>query len=129
MTKLVLSILTFFLMTGPVFAGGMEIKRKVGVYDVEVRLKRDPPVVGDNPIEIEIKDADGKCIADAKVMVNYYMPPMPRMAPMNYKIDVPLNGRKYETTMDFIMAGPWYIAIILKRDGKSLRTRFSVDAQ
>ncbi len=68
-------------------------------------MDKNPPIVGANPIEIEIKSA-GKHVTDAKVLVNYYMPPMPRMAPMNYRIDAKLKKGKYHATMDFIMAGP-----------------------
>ena len=34
-------------------------------------------------------------LTEAKVLVNYYMPPMPRMAPMNYITDAKLKGEKY----------------------------------
>jgi hypothetical protein len=129
MTKLCICIVVFFLITGEVFAGGYEIKRKVGEYEADVTLDRNPPVVGDNPIEIEIKDASGQNVSDATVLVNYYMPPMPRMTPMNYKIEAQQKGVEYKATLNFIMAGPWYIAIIIKREGKAYRTRFNVDAQ
>ena len=108
---------------------GYEVKRKAGEYEAEVRIDRHPPVLGDNNIEIEIRDAGGKRITDAKVLVNYYMPPMPRMAPMNYKTDAKLKKEKYMATMNFIMSGPWYISIIINHSGKISTTRFNVDAQ
>jgi len=108
---------------------GYELKRKAGEYDAEVKIDRHPLILGDNKIEIEIKDAGGKSITDAKVLVNYYMPPMPRMAPMNYKIDAKLKGEKYKVTMNFIMSGPWIIAIKINHAGKTSTAKFNVDAQ
>ena len=68
-------------------------------------------------------------MSDAQVMVNYYMPPMPRMAPMNYKTEAKMKKGKYYATLKFIMAGPWYIAVIIRHEGKTNTTKINVDAQ
>ena len=68
-------------------------------------------------------------MTDAKVLVNYNMPPMPRMAPMNYRTDVKLKGDRYRATMNFIMSGPWIIAIKITRDNKTVTTKVNVHAQ
>jgi len=109
--KLVVFIPIIFLITGTAFSRGYEMTKKVGEYEAEVRMDRNPPSLGDNNIEIEIKDAGGKPLREAMVLVNYYMPPMPRMVPMNYITDAKLKGEKYRATMNFIMSGPWIIAI------------------
>ncbi len=57
------------------------------------------------------------------------MPPMPRMAPMNYRISAKLKGEKYKATMNFVMAGPWIIAIKITLGGKTSTIKFNVDAQ
>jgi hypothetical protein len=57
------------------------------------------------------------------------MPPMPRMAPMNYRIEAKLRGDKYKATMKFIMCGPWIIAIKIFRQGKISTTKVNVDVQ
>jgi hypothetical protein len=126
--RLVLSILILVLASGIVYAKDLEVKKKAGDYDVEAKIDRNPPIVGDNSIEIEIKKS-GNPVTDAKVLINYYMPPMPRMAPMNYKTDAKLKRDKYKATMNFIMAGPWYIAIIIAHEGKISTTKFNIDAQ
>ena len=36
---------------------------------------------------------------------------------------------KYYATMKFIMAGPWYIAVIIHHGGKTSTTKINVDAQ
>ena len=129
MTKLIPFILILCLVAGIAYAKGYEAKKKVGEYEAEVRMDRNPPSLGDNNIEIEIKDARGKPLTEAKVLVNYYMPPMPRMAPMNYKTDAKLKGEKYRATMNFIMSGPWIIAVKINHGGKTSTAKFNVDAQ
>ncbi len=108
---------------------GYEVRKKAGDYEAEVKIDRYPPVLGDNKIEIEIRDGGGNRVVDAKVLVNYYMPPMPRMAPMNYITDAKLRGEKYRATMNFIMSGPWIIAIKINHAGKMSTAKFNVDAQ
>jgi hypothetical protein len=129
MRKILLLILIVFLVVGMASAKSYEAKRKAGEYEAELKIDRYPPILGDNRIEIEIKDADGNRVTDAKVLVNYYMPPMPRMAPMNYIIDAKLKGEKYKATMNFIMSGPWIIAIKINHAGKTSTAKFNVDAQ
>ena len=128
MKVLVLSISILVFTVGMVDAKDLEVKKKAGDFDVEVKIDRNPPIVGDNSIEIEIKKA-GKSVTDAKVLINYYMPPMPRMAPMNYKTDANMKKEKYRATMNLIMAGPWYIAVIITHEGKISRTKINIDAQ
>ncbi len=57
------------------------------------------------------------------------MPHMPRMVPMNYKTEAHKDNDKYEGKMNIIMAGPWYIKIIITRNGQISTTKFNVDAQ
>jgi len=129
MRRLLLFSLIVLLMVGIAYGKSYEVKRRAGEYEAEVKIDRSPPVVGDNHIEIEVKDARGKPVTDAKVLVNYYMPPMPRMAPMNYRTDAKLKGEKYKATMNFIMSGPWVIAIKITRGEKTSTAKLNVDAQ
>jgi len=129
MKRLVLFTSILFFLAATADGRGFEITKKAGEYDVEVKIDRNPPIIGDNHIEIGIKDGSSKPIKDAKVLVNYYMPPIPRMAPMHYKTDANLKGDKYKATMKFIMAGPWVIAIKITRGDKTATTKVNVDAQ
>jgi len=125
-------ILIFFLFAIDIFsayARGLEVNKKVDNYDVLIRLDKHPPVLGANPLEVEIKDPGGNPVTDAKVLINYYMPPMPRMAPMNYKTDAPLSKGKYKMTMNIIMSGPWIIRVLISRGGKTSIVKINVDAQ
>lgn len=122
-------ILTVLVVVPTAYSKDLELRKSAGEYDVGIRIDRNPPILGDNNMEVEIKDAAGSQIEDATVLVNYYMPPMPRMAPMNYTADAKLRGRKYKTTMNLIMSGPWVIAVKITRNGKTTTAKFNIDAQ
>ena len=124
------SLLTilFLFAAHPALGRGLEVKKTLDEYEVTVKLDKHPPVQGDNPMEIEIKDIHGKTVTDAQVLVNYYMPPMPRMAPMNYRSDAPFSKGKYKMTMNIIMSGPWVIRVLITRGGKTSLVKFNVDA-
>ena len=122
-------LILVLLAAAPARGGGLEVKKTVDEYQVTVKLDKHPPVQGDNPLEIEIKDRQGKSVPDAQVLVNYYMPPMPRMAPMNYKTEAPFSRGKYKTSMSIIMSGPWIIRVLITRGGKTSLVKFNVDAQ
>ena len=121
--------LAVLLIVGVAHAREYQATKRVGALQAEIRVDRNPPIVGDNRIEIEIKDQDGKSVTDATVLVNYYMPPMPRMAPMNYITDAKLRGDTYKATMNFIMSGPWVIAVKINHGGKMTTAKFNVDAR
>jgi acetoacetate decarboxylase len=129
--KKFIPLLFFFILWAAAADGkSLEASKRAGDYQVEIVIDRNPPVaIGNNNIEIEIKDKTGRVVTDAQVLINYYMPPMPRMAPMNYKTEAKMKKGKYYAAMKFIMAGPWYIAIIIHRDGKTSTTKINVDAQ
>jgi hypothetical protein len=126
---LIVFLIISSFMTGTAVAGSFVASKKAGAYLVGLQIDRNPPIIGDNYIEIEIRDAAGAIVSDAKVMVNYYMPPMPRMAPMNYRTDATFKGGKYRTTMSLIMEGPWVIAVKITFAGKTTTAKFHVDVR
>ena len=105
------------------------VKRTLRGYAMSVTIKQNPPILGENDIKIEIKDSDGKYVTDASVMVNYFMPPMPGMPPMNYKVKASKVGSRYDATMDLIMEGPWNIAVRAKVADKRLRMTVLIDVR
>ena len=117
------------IAVGAAFASGLELKQKAGEYIVEVRLDKNPAVVGNNSIEIEVKDASGQYVTDAKVKVDYTMPAMPGMPAMNYKADAALSGQKYAAKMNLSMSGSWNVAVKITKGGKTSTVKFNVDAQ
>jgi hypothetical protein len=128
-TYLALTLAVFFRIGDPCEAADYRVRKNVEGLAFDIAINRNPPVLGDNEIRIEIRDAEGNAVIDAEVLVNYYMPPMPRMAPMNYTIPAQLKGKEYRATMDLIMAGPWNIVIRAKTQGKLLRMTFPIDVR
>ena len=128
MKRLAVFTLSLLLIAGIAYAKDYEVKKKVGEYDVEVKIDKNPPVVGDNNIEIGIKDASGKYVTDAKVKVEYSMPAMPGMPAMNYKTDTELKGDEYKAKINLSMSGSWNVAVKITRSGKTATMKFNVDA-
>ncbi|HXX52993.1 MAG TPA: FixH family protein [Thermodesulfovibrionales bacterium] len=122
-------VLILFLAMGIAYAKDYEVKKKAGDFDVQVAIDKNPPVVGDNNMKIEIKDSSGKYVTDAKVAVDYSMPGMPGMPAMNYKADAEVKGNEYRAKMNLSMSGSWNIAVKISRAGKTSTMKFTVDAK
>jgi len=130
MKKTLLLTMALLLVTaGAVYAGGLEVQKKAGDYNIQVRFDKHPAVVGDNNMEIEIRDASGKVVSDAKVKVEYSMPAMPGMPAMNYKTDAALSGQAYAAKINLSMPGAWNVAVKIAKNGKTSALKFNVDAQ
>lgn len=129
MKKLAVFTVMLLFIAGIAYAKDYEIKKKAGEYDVEVRIDKNPPVVGDNLVKIEVKDASGHYTTDAKVVVEYSMPAMPGMPAMKYKENADLKGDAYAAKMNLSMAGSWNVTIKITRAGKTSTMRFTVDAR
>lgn len=130
--KIKFILLIFVIITASLadaWARDYRVRKKKSGYTVDVSINKNPPILGDNDITIQIKDAGGKNVKDARVLVNYYMPPMPGMPPMNYNVFADPQGDQYRATMDLIMTGPWNIVIKVKRAGKLWRISFPIDVR
>jgi len=122
-------MLSLFCSFDTVAAKDYEVSKKAGDLTVVIKIDKNPPVAGKNNIEIAIIDASNKAVTDAKVVVAYSMPPMPGMAPMNYKTDTELKGNVYKAQINYSMAGSWNNEVRITRSGKTVSTRFTVDAK
>ncbi|MBI5641571.1 MAG: FixH family protein [Nitrospirae bacterium] len=129
MKRLMFITLVLIMTAGVVFAKDYEVKKKAGDYNVEVTIDKNPPVIGDNNVKIEIRDTAGKYVTDAKVVVDYSMPAMPGMPAMNYKTDAELKGDEYRAKMNLSMSGSWNIAVKITKAGKTSTMKFTVDAK
>ncbi len=110
-------------------AGDYRLRKKNRDYTLDIAINRNPPIMGNNTVRIKIKDAQGKYLAGAKVDVNYYMPPMPGMPPMNYTVPADSESDEYTATMDFIMTGPWNIVVKVNDGKNSWRATFPIDVR
>lgn len=129
MKKLMMIGLAVLLSAGAAVAKDYEVAKKAGAFDVVVTIDKNPPVTGDNGVTVTVKDAAGTAVKDAKVVVDYSMPAMPGMPPMNYKTDAVAKGDGYAATMNLSMAGPWNIVVKISAGGKSGSMRFTIDAK
>jgi hypothetical protein len=126
---ILITVALLLIAAGAVFAAGLELKQKAGDYNVDIKLDKNPPVVGNNNIEIEVRDASGMYVTDAKVKIDYTMPAMPGMPAMNYKTDAVLSGQKYSAKMNLSMSGSWNVAVKITKGSKISTVKFNVDAQ
>jgi hypothetical protein len=128
MKKILYLLITLLLTTGLAFAKDYEITKKADDYTVLVKIDKNPPVVGENNVTIEIKDASGKNVTEAKVKLDYGMAAMPGMPAMFYKADAELKGTLYKAKMNPSMAGSWNITIQITQGDKVRKAKFNVDA-
>jgi hypothetical protein len=119
--------LIILFIAGPAYAKDYEITKQAGSYSVTVKLDKKSPVLGDNGISIMIKDASGKIVKDAKVIVYSEMPAMPGMPAMRYKSQTVLKGDSYVGMVNFSMAGSWTLNIKIARSGKTDSVKLTVD--
>ena len=129
MKRLAIFTVILVLVASIAYAKDYEVKKKAGEFEVAVRIDKNPPIVGDNNLVIEIKDASGKYVTDTKVVVDYSMPAMPGMPAMNYKSDAELKGNEYKAKINLSMSGPWNVAVKLTKGGKTSSIKFTVDAK
>ncbi len=129
MKKIMVAVLVLLFVAGIAYAKDYEVTKKAGEYNVAVKIDKNPPVVGDNNVSIEITDGSGHHARDAKVVVEYSMPAMPGMPAMNYKTDAELKGDEYKAKMNLSMSGSWNIAVKITRAGKTSTMKFTVDAK
>ncbi len=129
MKKIIVMAAVFLLIAGIAYAKNYEVKKKAGEYEVTATLDKNPPTAGaDNNIAVAVKDAAGKAVTDAKVLVDYGMPAMPGMPAMNYKANATLEGTEYKAKLNFSMSGSWNIAVKITKGGKTSTMKFNVDA-
>ncbi|NJD57175.1 MAG: FixH family protein [Nitrospirae bacterium] len=128
MKKISAISIILLLIAGIAYAKSYEVTKKAGEYTIAATIDNNPPVVGENGVTIEIKDASGKGVTDAKVKVEYSMPAMPGMPAMNYKTDAVLKGTGYQSKMNLSMAGSWNVTVKVLRGGKTATMKFNVDA-
>jgi hypothetical protein len=127
--KILALALLVLILVNPVYGKDFAVRRTVDGYTLEVSINQNPPILGKNDIRVEIKDSTGKYVVDALVTVNYFMPPMPGMPPMNYTVKASPRSSGYGATMDLIMKGPWNIVIRGGIGNKQLRLVVLIDVR
>jgi len=126
--RLIVIVLALIMMTGAALAKNYEASKKAGDWDVTMTIDKNPPVVGHNAVAVTVKDAAGKVVSDAKVVIDYSMPAMPGMPAMNYKTDALMKDDAYRTKVNLSMAGAWNFAVKITRGSQASTAKFNVTA-
>ena len=124
-----LVVLLVVSVAGMAFAKEYTVQKKVGDYSVEIKMDKDPPVVGANNVEIVIKDKAGKAVMDATVLVTASMPAMPGMPAIDNKADAKSDGGKYKAKIELSSGGSWNMSVRITQGGKTSTAKWTVDAR
>lgn len=90
---------------------------------ITFRLQPDPPRVGENVMEVSVRDASGQPISDAGVSVIFFMAAMPVMnmpAVRNEATLPPVGGGAYRGLGQVTTAGRWDVTVTVTRGGARL---------
>ena len=117
-----------FLATGVVFARDFEVSKTAGDYAVRIKMDKNPPVVGNNRMDIGIKTKTAD-VVDAAVLVEYGMAAMPGMPSMTYKANAEMKDKGYRAVLNMSMSGSWFINVKITRAGKTQTVKLNVDVQ
>jgi hypothetical protein len=121
-------IMTLVLAIG--ISWGYEAQKTTGGLTIMLSAGSYPLVKADNELSVKVTDGSGKAVKDAKVMVRFFMPPMPGMAPMSSNTEAILKGDVYRFTANASMEGTWKAEIAVTRPGKSpVTATFNLDAR
>lgn len=126
---LCVGVVSMIFMVGTAFAGEYAVQKKAGDYTVDIRMDKNPPVVGANQVEVVVKDKAGKAVTDAKVQVIASMPAMPGMPAVENKAEAKPDGGKYKAKIDLSMGGSWNMSVRITQGGKTAIAKYTVDAR
>lgn len=127
MKKFITAFIVLLFSAGLAFGKDYMVMKQAGDYMVHVTIDKNPPVAGDNLMQISIQDKSGAEVTDVAVDVDYSMPAMMGMPAMNYKATTEMKEKKYKATLKFSMSGAWNIAVKITHAGKTQTVKFNVD--
>jgi RND family efflux transporter MFP subunit len=94
--------------------------------DITFRSQPDPPKMGDNELEVIVKDRAGKPIEDGEVSVQFFMAAMPTMNMPAMRSEVklsPAGGGVYRGMGQVMMAGRWDATVTVTRGGQRVGSK------
>jgi hypothetical protein len=126
MKKTVVVLMALLVFSSVVYAESLTFETKAGDIAVTVSIDNNPPIVGKNNMNIELRDDQGKAVTDAEIGVYYFMPSMPAM---NYKSSAGLKDGVYTAVIKPTMPGKWDVAITVKGKGEDRKAVISFNAK
>jgi RND family efflux transporter MFP subunit len=94
--------------------------------EITFRSEPDPPKMGDNQLEVIVKDSSGKPIEDGDVSVQFFMAAMPTMNMPAMRNEVklsPAGGGVYRGTGQVMTAGRWETTVNVTRGGQRVGSK------
>jgi len=89
-----------------------------GDFQVRLALEPDPPVAGDNTLRVDLRDAQGKPVENARLAFLYDMPAMGAMPEMKGAGESrALGGGGYAVTYPLSMLGDWTLTLDIEAEG------------
>jgi hypothetical protein len=106
-----------------------EVTKKTGDYSVQVKMDRNPPVVGTNNMIIWLKDATGKDVKGASMTVDYSKSTKFWKSAKKYNSWAQPHENNYHAVLAIPTQGPWDVTINIHHKGKSISTEFRIDVK
>lgn len=106
---------------------GASTSAQTGGLSIKATLEPDPPAMKGNTLVVEIHDASGRPVDDAKIDVVYDMPAMAGMSEMkgNAKVTPTKDGR-YRAEFDLPMGGNWPLLVHIQTPTESVSQIFKL---
>jgi nitrogen fixation protein FixH len=107
-----------------VSAAGQAAATQKPSVDIMLMTKPSPPKMGENTIEVMVKDAAGKPVTDAEVSAMFLMAATKNMPEMKNNVTLKhIKDGTYTGMGQMAMAGNWDVTVTVKRAGKELGSK------
>lgn len=126
MKKIFICLAILLLISVPVFAEELKLEKKAGDNTVTLKFEKNPPAIGKNKVVVEIRDASGKIVKDAKVGIKSSMPDM---ASKNMFSEAAFGKNGYETTLNLPMSGVWETEVKININNQEQSVKYNVDVK
>jgi len=124
------AVVALTVLSGWGWSKGYESEKSAGGSTVTLRSEKYPLIKGDNAISIAVSDRAKKPVAGAGLRVRYFMPPMPGMAPMDFKVQPVPQGDGFAFTASIPMEGVWKVEVtVTEPGGAESSATFNLDAR
>lgn len=124
-----LILMGLFLIAGLAYGMDYEVTKKAGDYSVEVKIDRNPPVVGDNNMMIWLKDVAGNYVKDANITIDYSKPTLLGLSEKKSNASAQPHENNYHAILEIPTQGLWNVTINIYHEEKKVSTKFSIDVK
>ncbi|MEE9913974.1 MAG: hypothetical protein K4571_19865 [Deltaproteobacteria bacterium] len=129
MKHIILVLMGLFLSAGLAYGTDYEVTKKAGDYTVQVKIDRNPPVVGDNNMMIWLKDAAGNDVKGASMTVDSSKSTRFGKSAKKYNSWAQPHENNYHAILNIPTHGSWDVTINITNKGNKVSTKFSIDVK